>query len=298
MIIWFTVKLSNEYDTVIRMPVTFTQVPRNKVLTFVSDSTLQVEVIEKGSRLFQMMYLKKAEPVSISLRFTPFFPKDGSYSGMITPYLLINEIEREHNLLGKIVSVSPDTLYLTLEPEKVKKVPVTAIFDLDFEKHYMRYGKPVFEPDCVTVRGPERIISLLDTASLGLISLKNLKENVALTRNFQRDSALRHIVFDPGSVKVGIPVEKYTEAETHVMVKVINTGDQRIKTFPEKVNVTYHVALKDYREIEPGLIQAVADFSMAQASKDNKLKVRIEHAPEFMQIRKIEPEKVEYIIVR
>lgn len=297
IIIWFTVKMSNEYDTVIQMPVTFVNIPKNKVLTFASDSTLQVEVIEKGSRLFQMLYLQKVEPVSISLKYTSFTPENGSFSGMITPYLLINEIEREQNLLGKIVSVSPDTVYLTLEPELEKKVPVTATFDLEFEKQYMRYGKAVFEPDSVMIRGPERFIRQIDTASLGHITLSGLKEHVIISREFHADSSMRSVSYQPGTIKVGIGVEKYTEAEAEVPVSVINT-DERIKTFPERIKVTYHVALKDYKEIEPGMIRAIADFSSAQASRDHKIRVRIEHAPELIQIRKIEPEKVEYIIVR
>jgi len=94
VIIWFTIKMSDEYDTVIEIPVTFTHLPKNKVLTFVSDSVLQVEIIEKGSNLFRMLYVEEIDPVSISLRFLPVYPKGGVYYGMITPALLLNEIER------------------------------------------------------------------------------------------------------------------------------------------------------------------------------------------------------------
>jgi len=116
VIIWFTIKLSDDYDTVIQIPVTFTHIPKNKVLTFASDTVLQVEILEKGSNLLRMLYLQEITPAAISLRFLPLYPKGDVYQGIISPSLLINEIEREQNLLGKIISISPDTIYLSFQP--------------------------------------------------------------------------------------------------------------------------------------------------------------------------------------
>jgi hypothetical protein len=48
IIIWFTIKLSSEYDTVVEMPVTFSNLPKNKVLTFVSDSALKRGPVYSG----------------------------------------------------------------------------------------------------------------------------------------------------------------------------------------------------------------------------------------------------------
>ncbi len=235
--------MSNEYDTVIRMPLRFTNVPANKVVTFVSDSSLQVEVVERGSNLFRMLYLNEPEPVTISLRFTPFYQKDGYFSGIITPSLLINEIEREQSLLGKIISVSPDTIYLRLEAEKVSKVPVRATFDLQFEKQYMSIGQPDYEPDCVTVRGPGRLIENLDSASLGTISLKHLKDPTTVFKTFEADSNLPSLSFEPPMVKVSIPVTKFTEASLEVPIEIINPNNLKIKAFPEKIKITYTVSL-------------------------------------------------------
>ncbi len=298
VIIWFTVKMSNEYDTVIQMPLRFTNVPADKVITFVSDSTLQVEVVERGSNLFRMLYLDQPEPVTISLRFTPFYQKDGYYSGIITPSLLINEIEREQSLLGKIISVSPDTIYLRLEPEKVTKVPVRAKFDLQFEKQYMSIGKPAFEPDCVIVRGPGRFIEGLDSASLGTISLRHLKDPATIYKIFDADSNLPSLTFEPEIVKVSIPVTKFTESSLEVPIEIINSNNLKIKAFPEKVKITYTVSLENYKEIEPGLIRAVVDYSTTASSVEAKLKVKIDQAPPFIYIKSIEPEKVEYIIIK
>ncbi len=64
VIIWFTIKLSDEYDTVIQIPVTYTHIPKNKVLTYASDTVLQVEILEKGSDILRMIYLQEISPTT------------------------------------------------------------------------------------------------------------------------------------------------------------------------------------------------------------------------------------------
>lgn len=291
--------MSEDYDTVIQVPVTFTHLPKNKALTFISDTALQVEIVDKGSSLFRLIYVEKISPVNISLRFLPLYPKNGTFQGFVTPSLLINEIEREKNLLGKIVSISPDTIYLSLEPEKSRKIPVKADFELTYEKQFMKYGQVIFHPDCVLVRGPERTIAELDSVSLGKIKIDQLNENFSGKKVFPGDSANKNLSFTPASVDYEIPVEKFTEAELDVPVKITNTNGLKIKTFPDKVRVFYTVALKDYPKIEPGVIQAVADLNTEnKAAGSNKLKIVLESFPSYIRINKIDPEKVEYIILK
>jgi hypothetical protein len=298
VIIWFTIKLSDEYDTVIQMPVTFTHIPKNKVLTFASDTILQVEIVDKGSNLFRMLYMEEIEPVPISLRFLPLYAEGGIYQGIISPSLLINEIEREQNLLGKIISISPDTIYLSFEPEKSRKLPVKANLNLTFEKQYMRYGAATFSPDCVTVKGPEKVIEKLDSASLGEIRLEQLNQSYTGEKSFPGDSSNHHLAFIPASVSYTIPVEKFTEAGTDVPVKIINSNGLKIKTFPDKVKIIYTVALVDYPKVEPGMILAIADLSKINLTEDDKIKVTLESIPSFIHVSKIEPEKVEFIIIK
>ena len=298
IIIWFSIKLSDEYDTVIQIPVTFTHIPKNKSLIYASDSVLQVEIVDKGSNILKMLYLQKIMPTTISLRFLPLYQKGEEYQGIITPSALVNDIEREQNLLGKINSISPDTIYLYFESEKSRKVPVKAKLEITFEKEFMSYGQVVFTPDSVVIKGPEKKISNVDFASLGVIRLNQLNQNYKGEKAFPKDSTNRDVSFYPNKVSFSIPVEKFTEAKAEVEVKIINSNGLNIKTFPDKVKVFYNVALKDYPKIEPGMIFAVADFSKANLPETDKIKVSLESYPSYIRINKIEPEKVEFIIIK
>lgn len=298
VIIWITIKLSDEYDTVIQVPVTYTHIPRNKVVTYASDTVLQVEIFEKGSDILRMNYLQKIVPIAINLRFLPLYPKKGGYEGIVSTSLLINDIERELNLIGKIIAIRPDSIYLYFDTEKERKVPVQASFDLTFEKEFMQYGPAVFTPDSVEVKGPENLIDAVNSASLGIIKLDKLSQNLKVERKITTDNENRGLTFNPGKVSVSIPVEKYTEAETEVPVRIIHSNGLNIKTFPDKVRVYYNVALKDYSKIEPGMITAVADISTINLQEEDKINVSLESYPAYIHINKIEPEMVEFIIIK
>lgn len=298
VIIWFSIKLANSYDTVIELPVSFINPPKNKVLTGISDSVLRVEIVDKGSDLFRLEYLQKNRQATINLKNVFLYNKGGRYESIVTPSAHLNEIEQELNLMGKILAISPDTLYLTFENQKSKKVPVGANFILSFKKQFMQYGNVFFEPDSVTVKGPANLIDQLDSANLGNIVLENLHSDVEFERRFSSDSINRLLDYSPVVVKVKIPVEKYTESEMESQLEIINCGSHNIKIFPDKVKVIYKVALKDFDRIEPGMITVTADFSDVDLIHDNSVRLRIGHAPDFVVITKTVPEKAEFIIVK
>jgi hypothetical protein len=298
VIIWFSIKLANNYNSVIDMRVGFTNLPKNKALVSISDSLLRVEVVEKGSDLFRMQYFQGPMQATISLRNISLYNKNGEYEGIITPSSFISDIEHEHGLIGKIVSIKPDTIYLTFQSERSKKVPVRANLDLTFEKEYMLYGSVIYEPESVTVKGPSRIIERIDTAIAGTITYHNLNRKMVTDLHLLDDSSNRMLEFSPQVVKVTIPVEKFTESEIDTDIEFTNTNGLNIKTFPAKVKVYCKVALKDYARLEPGMFRAVADFSTVNTSAENKVRISLDNYPDFVQISKIEPEKAEFIIIK
>jgi hypothetical protein len=162
----------------------------------------------------------------------------------------------------------------------------------------MRYGDIVFEPDCVTVKGPVKLIDQLDSASLGTIEYNDLKANTVFIRRFPSDSANHLLEFIPATVQVSIPVEKFTESETEAMVQIINNQSYRVKTFPDKVKVYYKVSLKDFEMIEPGMITVAADFSNVDITRDDRVRIRVENHPAHIVITRIEPDKAEFIIIK
>ncbi len=82
-------------------------------------------------------------------------------------------------------------------------------------------------------------------------------------------------------------------------IDIINPNDRvSIKTFPEKVKITYFVALIDYNRVDHEMFKAQVNIPVIGKLTPGKLKVNIVQFPSFVKIRKIVPDKVEYIILK
>ena len=109
----------------------------------------------------------------------------------------------------------------------------------------------------------------------------------------------KNVRYNTQEVKITIPVEKYTEAIINIPVKAMagNPGI-KIKTFPEEITVTYLVALKDFNKIDQNMFKVSANPGPLMHNSPRILKVKLIQYPPFVKITKIEPEMVEYVILK
>lgn len=297
--VWFSIKMSNEYTTVLPVSVNFSNLPANKSLTEATDTIINIEITERGSELLRLKYFEKDRSATISLKNVRFANVDNYYRGFVTSSLLISQLGHQLDLSDKIKAVYPDTLFILLEQKGYKKLPVTADLDLEFRKQFMLYGNVNFDPDSVMATGPEMILKGLSRASVGKISLKDLDESVTLEKEVIKDSTQQWLTYEPAIVNVTIPVEQFTEAKIELPIEVLrDSSDMKVKLFPESVTVTYIVALKDFDKINPEMFEVAADLRQADLTGENKIRVRVVRKPDFIAISQVEPEKVEFILLQ
>jgi hypothetical protein len=294
--VWFTLKMDNEYQEVVTIRLKFTNPPRTKVLLETSDSVIYVEVHEKGSELLKYKYVMSREALTVNLRNIILTPHGRQSTGYLLTSTLIDDLGFQLGMSGKVVSISPDTLYFTFMRESSRKVPVTAELDIETQKQYMVYGGVIFEPDSVVVK-PDDLLAGLKSVSIGKLSFKNLHDNTSLMAPILFDQKLKYLTAIPNEVNVTIPVEKFTEASLDVPITIVADPGLRIKLFPETVTVSYLVALKDYSQVTPGMFLMVADFRGFDLENEKKIRVRVEEAPPTLKITRIDPERVEFIII-
>ncbi len=99
----------------------------------------------------------------------------------------------------------------------------------------------------------------------------------------------------PENVSVVLTVDKFTESEIEIPI-VYSGQDHAIKTFPEKVKVTYFVTLENYKRITTEMF--LADVSFSGEENPEKLKINLVQYPSFIKIIKIEPLEVEYLLIK
>lgn len=296
--VWFTVKMDNEYKQIVPIPLKFVNPPKSRVLSEASDSVIYVELSEKGSELLRYRYFNARLPLIVSTRNVILAQKDSRSFGYILTNSLSDDIGYQHDLAGKVVSISPDTIFLVYKKETVKKVPVTALLEIETQKQYMIYGKVAFQPDSVMVRGPEDVLAGISSADLGTIKLKDIDQLTRLELPVRYESQHKSVTFTPDVVNVSIPVEKFTEAKVEVPVTVVADSSLKVKLFPENVTVSYRVALKDYSQVTAGMFLPVADFRHIDIEKEKKVRVKVDDPSPTIKVTRTEPDRVEFILIK
>ena len=267
----------------------------NKEMVGTVPSELNIVVNGQGYALLRSIFTSNQHPVILKVMALPLIEisKDSG-----TYFVLTKQIKEAIQVqLGNEIVISyinPDTLYYNFSPIIHKKVPVEPNIELAFEQQFMQAGNVYTKPDSVVIAGPRAV---LDTIRQIKTEFKNFSQ---LDKSFSADIKLQpveKVYLIQNTVKVIVPVDKYTEAQLNVPIKAINIPDSfRIKTFPANVTVSFDVTVHNYKRLSSGLFRAVVDYKSLNKSINNKLKVNLERQPAFVKNVSFRPKSIDFII--
>lgn len=296
---WMLIKLSLEYTEVQKYPVVYTNIPRGKVVMNNLDSMFTLNLKSKGFKIFSNMIFFK--PLSISVDVASLIRKRNNPNEdyYIATSDLYHVIGKQIHYPNNVISVTPDTVYFRLEKVFSKKLPVKIKLNLSCAQQYEFTDSIRIKPDSVLVSGPFSIIDTIKFIETTTKTLSNLSSNQVLSLEFMKKYNDCKLTISPSAAKVFIPVEKFTEATVELPINIgNNSNNYNVRTFPEKVKVTYLVSLNNFKNVKPDMFTAVADISKSYSVKSKKLKVDVVKFPSYVKIRKIDPEKIEYILIK
>lgn len=299
VVIWTMIKLSEAFTTQIIVPLKYTGLPEGKVLINQVDSVIKIEVHEQGFLLLGHKYLSNIEPFTIDLTKYRLRRHGGVYETVINTHNWAYSLISNYGIKGDIVSMYPDTILFQFANEGTKIVPVVANVNTTFRKQFFLYDSIKITPSKVTIAGLPGQIDTIRFVSTENATYSNLDEPITEKLKLVIPEGIQNLDIEPDEVEVSIQVEKFTEGEISIPVKIINnTRNLKIKLFPDKVKITYLAALVDYKKINPDLFSTVVDASEISESHDKKLKVKVRTFPQFTRVNKIEPTEIEFIILK
>ncbi len=292
--IWTLIKTSKGYVKTVNYPITYINIPKDKILINKLDTVCSVSV-----RFNNISFFTKRKPIIVDLENLKLNKKRDIYEAFILTSRIIKKKSKQLYPSAHILSVSPDTLIFRYEDVVYKEVPVKLNISASFEKQYQLYDSIKYNPKNIILKGSKSEldkISSLETEKKDFYNLTKNQNFYIPILNPYKDGNLK--IF-PDKIKVFIPVEKYTEASITLPLNKINISeDYDIKIFPDKVNITYLIALKDYKKVSPDMFIASVNCSKIDKLNNKNLKVEISDYPDFVRITKIKPDKVEYIILK
>ncbi len=294
--IWLLIKLSNVYDAEIQYPIEYINIPEKKVIVNNVDSNMIIHLKTTGFKLLEYRYLNKPKPVKIDLtRLNKLNNTDKGNYFLLTS-LLQYGIQQQLGVKNQLISIKPDTLFFNFENSYSKKVPVKLKMDIGFKKQYAVYDSITVIPDSIVVSGSYEILKDIEYVETEKKSISNLSSNTEIILRLKNSYPSNLINFKEKTVKVSIPVEKYTESVMEFPVNLVNdNNNSSIKIFPDKVSITYLVAMKDFKSINKDEFTVIADFSKR---KNNSMKINLLRYPKKVKITKIDPDQIEYLLMK
>lgn len=300
-VFWLLTTLSNTYIEDISIPVTYKDLPENKVLVSKLPEHLFLEIEATG---FEILWLKmKGVGDQLDLDASPNSLKrlpsaDAGNYVLVTERKLgkvRSEIEDDVNL----VAIRPDSIVFAFRDKVQKNLPVRFKGSLEYDGQYGPVGEISFNPSIIKVSGPPELLDTMNAIYTDSIVLESIDETVELEIDLDEVYAQTSLSFDSVKTKMTIPVEEFTEGTVDVPVTQVGQyQDGTIKVFPTEVEVSYWVPLSQFENIKKQQFKVEVDLSGISKGGVSSLQVSVSDFPSTVKRVKPDPEKVEFIIQR
>jgi hypothetical protein len=297
---WGMIKLTHEYDVTVRFNVEAATLPKDRILVGNTDSVISVTVRAKGLDYYSRLLSAQLKPLYFNLNDLKLKRSGDRYTGYLRTSRNTRVILDQLPSGIEILSIEPDTLHFIFEKSFSKKVAIRPDVSLRFSRQYNLYDSIAVTPDSVLVSGRKEILDTLKYITTEHKSYSGLDKNLNEKLRLINPGFYPPLKFSVDSAELKLNVEKFTEAQVDVPVELIfdSPSGSTYKTFPEKLTLTCLIAMKDYNRLDPSLFTVVANTEALKESPDRRIPVKVIAAPLFIKVIKIEPDKVEYLIIK
>lgn len=289
IIFWFMQSIKETTEVNLNYRLTIEGLPQNVIYTSEMPSEVGVTYISKGWNAFYYKFMKN-EDHRLSINFKDIDNKSGK--------IIINAATLKRAVLKKKLpgmtfkSTSPGKIEVYYSNGQHKRVPV--IFNGHINTTAGRYHcGTILNPDSVDIYAPPHLYDNITSIKTENITYKELEDTLLTKLALLVPRGAKSI---PDSVHAKICVDIFTDKTIQVPIYSENVPKNKIlRTFPQKVGVTFLVSSTLYEEITADKFLLVVDFK--EATGDNKrCKVHIRQQPDHIRHLRLSPESVEYII--
>ena len=304
-IAWLSIKLSKETLAIIPLEVRITNIPETVIFSTPTDTTFTVSIETTGIRLLSNQSFRRG--TRLETDFNMLQRSRGDDSSIL--FITANQAEARFSMLSDLprnaLSVHPDTIFFSTTEAFRKKVPVIIRKDIEFQPGFKTYGVPTVSPDSVHVTGPLWLIDSVNYIHTAVFTKSNVDNNIDETVPLVNHLVRDQLVLSENTVELFIPVEEFTEETVELPLRIdcpeISEDEQlhgRLLLFPDRINVSYLVALKDIKTISPEMFTAVVACPDTLAMTSTRLNVTVSNMPPRTEIIRIRPQEVEFLWIK
>lgn len=295
---WGLIKLSRVYEAPVKYELNLLNTPSDKVLVKAVDTSLTLYVRARGLELYRQMFNPSRLKINIDLSGMRLRREGNSFYGYMRTSRLLKDISEQLPLDNTLLGIEPDTLRYVFEQEYRRRVPVAADLRLSFSDQFQLYDSIKLNPDSITLFGVKSILDTTYSIKTEHQTVRNLKESKLITLKIIKPKTKPPVTLSTDTVIAELKVERFTEAEIEVPISNNSKDGVNFRTFPDKVKLTCRVAMREYERLDPSLFSVTINAKEAAASQNNLAEIVITRQPSFARVIRINPDKVEFLILK
>lgn len=293
-LMWLFTELTKDYTDVVKYKLRFENVPDGLILTRAGDSTLEVTLSAQGFDLLGAKYLHRDKELVIDLSKVRIRSGAGGYMAYLPSARVTDDLLRQISRSKGIVAIKPDTLYFAFSEVVRKVVPVVAQFSYSLNSQYDLADSVKVNPLNLTVSGIQSVIDTLQFVRTQAFEAKNIDTSTTFHLLIEKSQSGQWLRYSADTIAVSLKVRKITEAEYEVPLTVLGDGHD-LRIMPDKVKVLCRVPVSEFPHIESASF--IAQVSRRSAD-EKRLKVEMMRVPPSVKILRVEPDEVDYVIIK
>lgn len=289
-IFWLLTTLNESYEQEIRIPVRFSNVPRDVVLTSGDADTLRFNVRDKGISLVTYLYSTVRQPLVIDFR--RYAQPNGS--GTVPSADLLRLLARRLPASATPLSVKPEYEVFYYNYGEKKKVPVS--YQGQVEPDPLFFISDVkYSTDSVTIFASSEKLDSITRVYTEPLHYTDFSEPLTVNAPLQRITGVKMV---PPIVNIKFVTDVLTEVSIDdVPVVGINMPQGKVlRTFPARLKVSFVTGIRNYQGISASDFLVVADYYELSADSGTQCNVYLRGQPSGLQRVHLETDKVDYLI--
>ncbi len=292
---WLLIKLSGTYTVSYNYKIKYTNVPSEKRLTKIIDTTLNISFSARGYDILKLNITEDMDVMTIDLKDYEV-RKSNNNTYYIQTGLIREELASYINVNESDVTLSKNSLHFILSDLHVKDVAVKTREKIGFKDPFDLYEKERVEPAKVSVYGPSSVLDTLQYIYTEVIKLASVdKDQIIKTRLYNPLPEL--INLEPDEVLVKLRIERFTESFVETEIDISGVP-KKIRTFPSAIRINFKVAQKDFSNIKASQFRVVPETDNIDLNEVKRLHLKLIEKPDFIRDEWIVPADVEFLIIK
>lgn len=286
---WLFTKMSKSYETDRLVKFNF-ELPEGKTFLNTPPSHIKTQIKGGGWNLF-FNYLRGGLP-------EVDYPLGKANVQNISSTSIVNRISATVGTKYEVLNVESDIITIKLDDDHVKKVPVELNVDLQIENGFMQADSLQVMPTEFTISGPETVVNSIKAYPTEKVVVDQITGSFSQKIKAKKPSNPQ-LKIEPEEVIITNTVEKSTEGQLVIPIRILNAPDSNIAILPKNVFIKYRAPLSIFAKITKDDFTVVARLNANNmASGNNTLPLEMVRQPGFTKVISMSPPAIEYYFVK